>query len=130
MISLLFGDVFRYNEKEYIFLARTQDITYAAEILNPQSSSRVDGLYQKKLANGTIDKSEQNILYCYVILQTKEFKDRAAHFAKTGKDGFNSYIDKLTNTLDTKDLQSIIDEISTKNVIPEELKELIKSIKL
>lgn len=46
MESLTFGDVFRYNEKEYIFLAKTEDKIYAAQILTPVDTERVDKLFK------------------------------------------------------------------------------------
>ena len=129
MTSLLFGDIFRYNEKEYIFLAKTEEVLYAAQILNPEISGRIDKVYQSKIYNGKLTKVlEGNILYCYVILQTEEFKDRMAHFATTGKDGFSPLLEKLPLQLNKEDLKAIKAEIVEKNAIPLALKELVKSI--
>ncbi len=44
MISLLFGDIFRYKDKEYVFLVKTEDIWYVAEILNLELTKLLDNL--------------------------------------------------------------------------------------
>lgn len=131
MTSLLFGDIFRYNEKEYIFLAKTEEILYAAQILNLEVSGKIERIYQSKVYKGKLTKIlEGNILYCYVILQTKEFKNRMAHFATTGRDGFAQLLEKLPIQLRKEDLKAIKEEIISKNAIPMALKELVKNISL
>ena len=36
MRSFAFGDVFQYGDNEFIFLVDTEDVTYAARILNKE----------------------------------------------------------------------------------------------
>jgi len=50
MESLLYGDIFEFSGKEYIFLAKTSEIIYAAEILNQENSKRLNGLLNHVIA--------------------------------------------------------------------------------
>lgn len=130
MISLLFGDIFRYLDKEYVFLAQTPEITYAAQILNYSQWQKIQALYDYKMSKGKMSKpAENNILYCYVILHTKELENKAAHFAQTAR-SFEMFIEKLPFSLNKEDKKAIIEEITNKNnPVPIGLKEEIKSIK-
>lgn len=78
--SIKFGDVFKHKEKEYVFLAKTEELVYAAEILSKELTSKIDNLYQKisKYDGGCVNR----IIYCYVMLKTEEFKDRMIFFGE------------------------------------------------
>lgn len=128
--SLLFGDVFLYEGLEYVYLAQTDTIIYLARILSKDDTARIDKVYQSKIAKGTITKVERIDLYCYVILETKEFKDRCAHLHNPGKDVLRSVVQKLSAVLDREDLLHIKEEISTQRAIPLELKDLVKDIQI
>lgn len=131
MTSLLFGDVFRYNDNDYIYLAKTDDLTYAAQILNEDIAKRIEGLYKTQLSHGKMTPVlEGNILYCYVILQTKELKAKMAHFEQTRKDSTNLIGDKLPISLNKKDLKLIKEEIMSKPAIPTGLKFAVKDIRV
>lgn len=127
MDSLTFGDTFRYNEKEYIFLAKTEDKIYAAQILTSVDTEKVDKLFKIREAT---NKPTNLTIYCYVILQTADFKDRAAHLHNTGNATFTNLIEKLPIALDLEDLKNIKMEITKKNTISIELKELVQDIQL
>ena len=45
---LKFGDTFKYREKDYVYLAKTEEITYAAEILNKEYSEWLNNVHKKK----------------------------------------------------------------------------------
>lgn len=124
-----FGTVFAYKGKEYVFLAKTENIIYAAEILSAQISTQINELYKKQEAKGKDTNLRQNILYCYVMLTTPDFYGRSAHMGKAGQDDFSSYIDLLQKKLDVKDLRNIKDGILTGNV-PLVLKDLVKNIQV
>jgi hypothetical protein len=126
--SLLFGDIFRYEQKEYIFLAKSERIIYAAEILNSEISEKINNLFQGRLAKGKDSVLETNILYCYVLLQTEEYRNRCASFAHSGKDDFGITFQKLSIVLSSVDLKFIKKEIMEKRAIPKELKLLIANI--
>lgn len=127
MESLTFGDVFRYNEKEYIFLAKTEDRIYAAQVLTPEDTEKVNRLFNIREAS---NRPTISTLYCFVILQTADFKDRAAHLQNTGNISFTNLIEKLSVSLDIEDLKNIKMEIVRKNTISIELKELVQDIQL
>lgn len=127
MDSLTFGDIFRYNEREYIFLAKTEDKIYTAQILTPADTEKVNRLFNLREAS---NRPTISSLYCFVILQTADFKDRAAHLQNTGNVAFTNLIEKLPVALDVEDLKNIKLEITRKSTISIELKELVKEIKL
>lgn len=128
--SLLFGDVFLYEGLEYVYLAQTDTIIYLARILSKNDTSKIDKVYQSKVANGTIRKVERIDLYCYVMLKTKEFKDRCAHLHNPGRDALRSVVQKLPVVLVREDLLHIKEEISTQRAIPLELKDLVRNIEI
>ena len=125
--SIVFGDIFKYEGREYIFLVQTDSITYAARILETTDSKNIDRLYEKRVASNSV--LEKNILYCYVKLETAQFKDRIAHFKNTGQDDFRLSIEKLPYSLDAKDKKQIKEEVLRKdNPVNIGLKELVKDI--
>ncbi len=127
--SLLFGDVFRYNNREYIFLAKTEEILYAAQILGVNESQQIDGQFKKRIAQGKDSKFQQWSLYCYVMLQTQEFKQRMAHMNRTGKDDFGLVIEKLPLVLAPVDIKCLKEEIlKAGSPLPIELKEIVNEI--
>lgn len=127
--SIVFGDIFRYKDREYIFLVQTESITYAARILEVRESKIINGLYERRVASSSV--LEKNILYCYVKLETAQFKGRIAHFKNTGQDDFRLSVEKLPYSLDDKDKKQIKDEISRKDSpVPIGLKELVKDINI
>lgn len=130
MTSLIFGDIFRCDNKDYIFLAKTTSVIYAAEILDPNLTKQVDTLFKNRLAAGKLNKVEDSILYCYVILETKEYKGRMAHLGNTGKDDFSLVIEKLPISLNLDDLKEIKKEICERKAISIALRELVKDIGL
>lgn len=131
MESLIFGDIFRYNDTEYIYLAQTEDLTYAAKILNETVAQKIEGLYNKKECNGQMNPTaESNILYCYVILKTKEMKDKMAHFQQTKQDSTSLIQEKLPIRLNNDDLRNIKEEIISRSAIPLGLKEAVKDIRI
>lgn len=83
--SLVFGDVFIYENNEYIFLVATPDQIYTAKILNLELSKEINKQYQVAIAKNK-NVMLRNILYCFVILSTQELKGRIASLANT--DGY------------------------------------------
>ena len=126
ILLLSFGDVFRYKENEYVYLARTDDIFYTAKILNKTDTHEV-----KKIADSRAHKLPvKSPVYCFVMLDTQEFTERMAHLFNTDKNDVNVYIDKYC-TLCSKDLQAIKKEIlDDETMVPRQLKELVKDIEI
>src|SRR5579872_1245695 len=75
-----FGDIFRHNEKEYVFLAQS-DVVYAALILDEAMTQKVSELSDKREVQSSRQKNSP--AFAIVILETDEFKGRGAHFART-----------------------------------------------
>lgn len=127
-VMVKFGDVFRHNEKEYVYLAQVDDVIYAAEILNHEFTQKVKTMYERKVQSNSIEKVKNNVLYCFVILDTEAFKGRMAHFARTDGNSFDLTFD-IAGTLNEKDLSAIKTEILAENTaVPIRLKEIVKSI--
>lgn len=127
MTSFAFGDSFQYEDKEYIFLAETEDILYAVRILNKEQTT--------VLTKGTDAAIRRNslmldsLIYSFVILQIRELKERAAYFATTGRDRFDdSVFIPLNIKLSKVDLKEIKNEITKKKCVSLKLKELVKDI--
>lgn len=127
---LNFGDTFRHREKEFVYLAQTADILYAALILNQEESEDLNRL-QKRIKDGSKTGTMlSNKLYCFVTLTTKEFESRAAHLGNTQQDESttNECVSlNPTGKLNSPDLKQIKKEIET-GPVPLALKELTKNI--
>lgn len=122
--SIVFGDVFEHNNKFYVFLVKSEEVLYVAEILNLEKSQLLERSF-----NAAIRKNRpiRNPLYCYVKLETEKFKDRVAHCGLPGKDIFS--IKKSSIILKSKDIKAIYKEIrDDKAPVPIELKKLVKEL--
>ena len=128
-IMLKFGSIFRHKEKEFVYLAQTSEILYSALILNAEMSEmlkkRCEGLCQK--SSPQVTKILSDSVYCYVELRTEDFKNRLAHFAKTGENTSNECFPMPIGQLNKEDLKEIKKEIET-GPVPLELRELTKDI--
>jgi len=124
-----FGDIFIHREKEYVFLAKTEEIIYVAQILNSQETEKINRLSEIRAKSLKERKYKDHILYCIVILQTKDFKNRIVFLGKTGKDDLGYVFDEIICTLDNRDQVEIKNEILRPgSPVPLELKELIKQL--
>lgn len=130
---LKFGDTFKYREKDYVYLAKTEEITYAAEILNREFSRLLDNVHNKRIANSAKTERVLNMpLYYFVMLKTEPFQGRAAHFYYTGKGdtaGSECAFFEPIKSLGEIDLKEILDEIR-KGPVPKELKQLTEGIEI
>ncbi|MDP3934862.1 MAG: hypothetical protein Q8Q46_01430 [Candidatus Giovannonibacteria bacterium] len=127
--TIKFGDVFKYKEKEYVYLVKTDEILYVAAILNKEDTSRVNTRYENLERNGKIDQYKDHPLYCFVMLTTEEFKDRMANFYRPGHDESNLNFGGILCSLNVRDLKDIKSEI-LKGPVPKELQELVKNINI
>ncbi len=123
---LSFGDVFNYKEKDYVYLARTADIFYTARILNKSDTHEVKTMADRAAKKGNI----QNALYCFVMLDTEEFRDRMAHLHNPDRNDVNAFMEKYC-TLESKDLLALKKEILDENtLVPRQLKDLVRDIEI
>jgi len=124
-LIITFGDIFRYREEEYVYLAQNGEVVYAAKILDEEKAEQILRLDKLKTRN---DKIKNNVLYSFVILSTDEFKDRMAHFYNTDKNNIEPSFD-IVGLLNKDDMKKVKEEILYKNsAVPIKLKELIKDI--
>lgn len=126
---MTFGTVFRYLDKEYVYLAETPEAIYAARILNHIETKRVAGLYEKQVAKN-MPNIDRMPIYSYVILETQALKDRAASFHRTDSSSFTNILTPLNITLTKEDLRKIKDEITKDGCVSIRLRDLIKDIRI
>jgi hypothetical protein len=126
---LTFGDVFRYKEKDYVYLASTEDIIFTARIFSPQETYDISELARRFDNNPRTNRSKSE-LYYFVILNTKEVKDRMASLANTGNNDVSVYADKYCK-LAKEDLRSIKEKIiDPETPISGILRDLIRDIEI
>ena len=117
-----FDDIFRYNRKEYILLKFTEDIIYAAVILNEDWSKKLSSLYERRQAAGIRDL-EARTIYAFVTLRTKGFEGRNAILRDTDKNGIRTIgIEPIGIRISDDDIEEIKKLIKTSPCVPEELK--------
>lgn len=120
---LTFGDVFRFNENDYVYFFGTAEITYAAKILNEELTADLNSSGEWAAKRG---KAEDNPMYCFVILSTARFKNRAAHIGASGRN--NPSTPEKIGRLNKKDIDAIKEEIIESRGVPISLKEFVKGI--
>jgi hypothetical protein len=130
MIS--FGDVFRYRGEVYVYLATFDGVVHTAKILSKEDSNLILSAHDKKALVGRPEK-RGNVLYCYVVLSTSEFKDRLAHLLHYDKRGiepsFESFIDRM-GRLGAQDIVDLKNEIMTASVVTGQLREHVKQLQV
>ncbi len=79
---LKFGDVFLYDNQEYVFLGFSGEhkILYSAKILDEELTRQIIRQDQAMQSKPGFRNSP---LCCFVVLTTAQFENRMAHFAKT-----------------------------------------------
>jgi hypothetical protein len=124
---ITFGDVFQFSEKQYVFLAKTDEVIYAAEIFDQATTDRFVQLYEKKDRAGKVNPNSQ--VFCFVILQTEDFKQRIAHLANTNRN--EVVFEEVLCKLNKHDLKEIKEQILMESsAVPLLLKSLVKDIEV
>ena len=128
---LKFGSTFKHKEKDYVYLAHTEEILYSALILDIQMSEMVKKMFEnlcKNKSSSEISELLNRKAYCFVELRTEDVKSRLAHFAKTDEN-ITSECSSLSpiGELNNEDLKQIKKEIES-GPVPLRLKELTKDI--
>lgn len=83
MLFLEFGDIFWYENKEYVYLANIDSILYGALIISPPLARQLINKREDSVRRiGVADTSAQPI-YCFVELRTLGYEDRVASLART-----------------------------------------------
>lgn len=125
---MTFGAVFKYLDKEYVFLVETPEIIYAARILSVPDTEKLEKRYTQLEAQNLPNLGKMSV-YSYVVLETTQLKRRAAHFHGTDSTIFSELI-PLNITLNKEDLIRIKDEITKDGCVSTRLKEKIKDIEI
>ena len=72
--SILFGDVFRFREDFFVFLASSPDgFYYAAKIISKSQTQAIESQMNRLGSSGAIRLD--NLLFCFVKLSTPQFVD-------------------------------------------------------
>lgn len=128
-----FGDIFRYRERLYVFLAPTEDSIYAGKILTPEESvilkQHCDSVLCSSLSPMEKATRRDSIIFFYVELKTPDYKDQAVHFKESAKPLIEDF-DPLNKKLIPDDLKEIKKEILENSNAPQELKDLLSKISL
>jgi len=127
--SYVFGDIFSYQEDNYIFLASTSEQLFAAKILNKELTQKIESAYERALKSGSPAR-ERALVFCYVILKTEDFRGQIASLAKTENTNFDILSNKSSYSLCIEDLQALKKEVLESHGVPIKLQELINSIKV
>lgn len=123
---LEFGNIFEYNGSEYIFLAGQPDVIYAAKILNTGETKQLERL---RLRSAGANRKLEKPIYCFVILTTKEVKDRAAFWGRSQQE-VNMTFNKLNISLNNIDLKNLKKDIRDSRTAPIALKEMVSAVKI
>ena len=129
--ALTFGDVVRLDGKDLIFLGLTTEIIYLAKMLDLEGSRQFvavrDSVFK---STPKAAKASNNQLYCFIELETSEFKNRIAHYGiREDKSEYilEDFLDKI-GSLNSKDKSLLKKEILDDGALPEDLKNVVKSV--
>lgn len=79
-LTPILGDVFRFNEALYVYLAQTESSILTAKILDPKLTLQLVNIDdQKARMPSTATRTAGHKAYAYVILSTEQFIKQAAH---------------------------------------------------
>lgn len=119
------GDVFRFDEKEYVYLLETAAVVYAVRILDPSlSRTLVTRAETEAKKPGVGDRP----MYAFVVLTTAQLKNRAAFYAPP-YDGIGWNIEEIC-TLNDEDKNKLVEEILASPHVPTELRESLRGFML
>lgn len=127
--SYVFGDIFSYQDDEYIFLANTSEQLFAAKILNKELTQKIISAYKRALKSGSLAR-ERALVFCYVELKTEDFRGQIASLAKTENTNFDILSNKSSYSLCKEDLQALKKEVLESHGVPIKLQELMDSIEV
>ena len=132
---MTFGKVFVMDGKEHIYLARFEEITYVAEILDNHLSKWVKKKRDRIFKNTNLThKSYQNKMYCFIELRTDQFVERVAHYGRppVEDDPQNGFLaEEIIGELCKEDMKELHNEITKNDIaVDRQLKELISKISI
>lgn len=106
----IFGDIFRYRERDYVWLGSNGEITHAAKILDTHETEQIRSLDNKRAARPDfVQKTDSNKIFCYVILTTPDLKGCCAHLNTPDQDSevdcYFEWLEVSFNNIDQKALK-------------------------
>jgi len=116
-----FGTIFRYNGQYFVYLIETEDVLFAARIIDKDKTKQLI----KKVGSPST-KTDGKILYCFVVLSTNGFEDQAAHYGQPNLSK-GIYCD-VVGELNERDFNELKDEIKTDPASPIILRETISKL--
>ena len=120
-----FGDIFRYNEKIYVYFGQTEDITYAARILDDEQTRELLRLNKISDIRRISKDMDESAVYCFVILSTDGFNEQAAYLNNSQNNDTDIYPEFIAE-LNKEDVEKLKKEIEEKSAIPSALKEIVR----
>lgn len=130
-LMLNFGDIFRYEiggqEDEYVYFIEINGIRYAAKILDQANSRELDRASERQ---AKIDRDGRyDTLYCFVMLTTPEYKDRAALVGFCdNNDGFDDGWHEPIGKVSDEDVKFLLQKIKESKGVPKALQDYANSI--
>jgi len=122
---LKFGSVFRHRESLYVYLGSDDEIIYAARMLDAKHTNELIRLSEMR-ARTPEHSIHQGSMYCFVILTTAEFNERAAWLHKTDEHGATTSGIDPHSELCAEDIEELKTQILEDGIIPEKLKKIVK----
>lgn len=130
MIVQVFGEIFRYNEELYVYLGSTEELVYAAKILNPEITLKIKNLDDKRAGRTDSSRTDGNKLYSYIILTTVGFNDYSAHLGNPPQDSEkDTYFDWIERSLNDTDRQALkVEILRDGSAAPKGLKKIVAEL--
>lgn len=119
-----FGSVVRYKDSFFIFLGQDEETTYAAKILDHDLTRELLVLRQRR-DRQPHNPINQSTALCFVILNTKEFRDQAAYLHNTDAHLTGKFEKHVNGGLDNQDIEALKSEILDDPAYPPRLREIV-----
>ncbi len=121
-----FGDIFRYKERYYIYLASNGETIFTARILNKEQSKELIKMRDSLHANAARKQGGYDRpIFLFVQLSSRDFESQVAHLVKTDN---NDRCEDCIGQINEKDSKEILKEIQGDKNIPKILKDLTREI--
>jgi len=125
---LVFGSIFTYLDKQYVYLASGTGITYAALILHPRMSQQVKAMREGSIQRRGEKLTREFSAFCFVELTTPDYVDHIAHLHQTDQHKEpGRFLVGENDKLNKDDVLSLYKEIM-EGPVPLKLKQLISDL--
>lgn len=126
---LTFGDIFFYQNDDYVYLAMSDNgIIYAARILSANHSSQMIRARDAAISKDGERRTGEKVVYCFVQLKTDGYSDRVAHLNQSdSQKNQHSMLRTPGQAVCSEDMISLRDEI-LQGPVPVELKNQVSTL--